>query len=251
MCALTLPDRTTKPRSYGITSIQDKGLNTGELENILKDFHPFVDIAKMSIGTAYLTPRIEEKLKLYQQYDVIVYFGGTLFEKYYYQNKLEEYLNYLKTHNIKWIEVSNGTTDISLDERTELIQDLSDNFNILAEVGCKDSHVNLPPSEWMKEIQSLIEAGANFVITEGRGSGTAGIYNENGTIRTDLISDIISKIDTKKLIFETPKSKHQNYMINHVGTNVNLGNILPHDVLLVETQRVGLRNETFFLGQND
>ncbi len=247
MCALDLPERTSKPRKYGITSIQDVGLNVGELNQILNDYHSFIDIAKMGVGTAYLNPVLSQKLELYQEHDVNVYFGGTLFEKFYYQDKMDAFIDFLSEYGVGYIEISNGTLDIDLNKRSELIQTLGQQFNVLAEVGCKDSSVNLPPSKWMEEIETLLNAGASYVITEGRGSGTAGIYNQNGTIRTDLISDIISKMDSKRLIFETPKAKHQNYMINQVGCNVNLGNINPHDVLLLETQRRGLRNETFFL----
>ena len=50
-----------------------------------------------------------------------------------------------------------------------------------------------------------------------------------------------------RLIFEAPTAKSQMYFINMIGANVNLGNVVPRDVVLLETQRRGLRNETFYL----
>lgn len=247
MSLLNLPERTSKKRSHGLTSIQDVRLSIGEQENILKDFEPFVDIAKIGVGTAYVNPLIQEKIDLYHKSNVVTYFGGTLFEKFYYQNKIEDYLSFLDSKNVGWIEISNGTVDISLEERSNLIRKLAKNFNILAEVGCKDSNVTMTPSEWIQEISGLLDAGANYVITEGRDSGTAGIYDKTGAMRTDLISDIILEVDTERIIFEAPKSSDQMYLINHIGSNVNLGNVSPYDLLLLEAQRLGLRNETFFV----
>jgi phosphosulfolactate synthase len=37
------------------------------------------------------------------------------------------------------------------------------------------------------------------------------------------------------------------FFINQIGANVNLGNVKPEDVLILEAERCGLRSETFFL----
>ena len=38
----------------------------------------------------------------------------------------------------------------------------------------------------------------------------------------------------------------QEYFINKLGCNVNLGNIAPNDVIPLETLRLGLRSDTFY-----
>jgi phosphosulfolactate synthase len=83
------------------------------------------------------------------------------------------------------------------------------------------------------------------VITEGRDSGTSGIYRPSGELRDGLIHDIIKNTNAEKLIFEAPSTKLQMYFINLLGANVNLGNIAPQDVLILEAQRQSLRSETF------
>ena len=59
-----------------------KGLSIEEAKNFLSIAHPHVDILKLGFGTAFVTPNLEEKIKVYQSYDIPVYFGGTLFEAF-------------------------------------------------------------------------------------------------------------------------------------------------------------------------
>jgi phosphosulfolactate synthase len=242
---LTLPERTEKNRTYGLTSIHDVHLTIGQTETILKDYSIFLDYAKFGVGTAYVTPNLKEKIRLYKEFDVIPYFGGTLFEKFYADDKFDKFLLFMSNNNIETIEISTGTIDIPLEERMELVSKLCKDFNVLTEVGSKDAELIMAPSQWINEINSLLNAGANYVITEGRNSGTAGIYRTTGEMRTGLVEDIILQCDVNKIIFEAPNTSAQMHFINKIGANVNLGNIKPEDLLLLETQRVGLRSETF------
>lgn len=244
---LDLPLRPDKPRKKGITAIHDVFLTVGQLEDILVDYSEFLDISKFGVGTAYITRKLDKKIKLFHEYGVKPYFGGTLFEKYYVNNKVDEYLKFLDKHNITILEVSTGTIDISLENRIELVERLSKNFTVLTEVGSKDADTIMSPSEWIYEINSLMEAGAKYVITEGRNSGTAGIYRPSGEMRTGLIEDILRSCDVDSIIFEAPTPKAQMHFINRVGSNVNLGNVNPMDLLLLESQRLGLRSETFYI----
>lgn len=165
---LKLPQRTTRKRTYGITSIMDLGLPVDQLSSILKDYSDFIDFAKLGIGTAYITPNLTKKILLYQAYNVTPYFGGTLFEKCYYQNKITELTRFLKDNNVDWIEISCGTLDIPLKVRLNLIQDLKHEFNILAEVGSKNVIKKMSTDEWINEISLLLDAGSRYCITEGR-----------------------------------------------------------------------------------
>lgn len=244
---LQLPNRTSGRRTYGLTSIVDFGTPIGELKHILDDYSHYIDIAKLGIGSAYVTPNIKEKINLYKQYDIQPYCGGTLFEKCFQQNKVQEYLTYVKDLGIEIVEVSNGTLDISLSDRLQLISQIKNDFQVIAEVGSKDTECDMPISEWRREIKILLEAGCQYVITEGRDSGTAGIYDQSGSIKSDLIHELLKDIDYRKIIFEAPSHKHQMYFINEIGSNVNLGNVKLADVLLLEAQRCGLRSETFNL----
>lgn len=248
---LRLPKRTSGIRTYGLTSVADFGTPMGELKNILSDYSHLIDIAKIAIGSAYVTPNLQGKIDLYKEHNIKPYCGGTLFEKCYYQNKIPEYLTYLRDLGIEWVEISNGTLDIPLRERLQLVSQLKKDFHVVGEVGSKDPNQEMSISEWAEEIQLFLDAGCDYVITEGRDSGTAGIYEKCGSIKSDLIQQLLQAIDSKKIIFEAPTPKHQMYFIKEIGPNVNLGNVKLQDVLVLEAQRCGLRSETFYLEEHE
>lgn len=247
MSFLTLPRRTPKPRHYGLTSVHDISMTVGELQHILADQHEFVDIAKLGIGTAYITPRLREKIALYQESGVEVHFGGTLFEKFYHFASVDDYKRYMEQMGVHWCEISSGTLDIPLDERVQLVKNLSQNFVVIAEVGNKDEQHVMPAEQWIQEIHALLEAGCRYVVTEGRASGNAGIYHPNGEVKSDLIEEILRTVDPRQIIFEAPVPKMQATFTKQVGANVNLGNVALRDLLFVESLRNGLWSETFFL----
>ena len=46
------------------------------------------------------------------------------------------------------------------------------------------------------------------------------------------------------MLFEAPRKDQQVWFVRRMGTDVNLGNIVPDDVLSLETIRLGLRADT-------
>jgi phosphosulfolactate synthase len=102
----------------------------------------------------------------------------------------------------------------------------------------------MAPYVWVEQIERDLEAGAWKVIAEARESGTAGIYRANGEPRTGLIEEIAHSIDTDRVVFDAPQHPQQVWLLKHFGTECNLGNIAPADVLSLETLRLGLRSDT-------
>src|SRR3954465_12018223 len=101
-----LPDRNAKPRNAGITMVMDKGLSVNEAKNFLSVSYPHVDIIKLGFGTSYVTPNLTEKLEVYAESGIPIYFGGTLFEAFLIRNQFEDYINTCKQYNISYMEVS-------------------------------------------------------------------------------------------------------------------------------------------------
>jgi len=95
-------------------------------------------------------------------------------------------------------------------------------------------------------IENELASGAWKVICEARESGTVGVFRPNGEIRSGLIDEIADQIPVEHLIFEAPRKEQQCWFIKKFGTNVNLGNIEPGEVISVETLRLGLRSDTLF-----
>lgn len=244
---LDLPERHEKPRRSGLTAITDVGIAMGEMKNILEHYSDFIDLAKLGIGSAYIEPRLTEKIALFAECGIPVYFGGTLFEKYYHQQRLPDYFEFLHANRIDWIEISEGTIEIGMPEILSLIWKLKDDFTVLVEVGKKKESENFSDDEWIRRIQDALYAGCSYVVLEGRNTAEAGLYNSKGELNMALIQRVKSEVQLEKIIIEAATAKSQNQIINIFGTNVNLGNVFARDLLILESQRMGLREETFYL----
>ena len=105
----------------------------------------------------------------------------------------------------------------------------------------------MPISQICEDIIIDLENGAEKVIIEGRESGkNIGVYNNEGNIMDKKVDAILEGIDHRQndIIWEAPHQHQQASFIRRFGSNVNLGNILPRDILGLEALRQGLRYET-------
>jgi len=238
------PSRTRRPRESGLTHVLDKGMSLADVEGMLEVAEPYVDIVKFGWGTSVVTENLEAKIALCQRRGMDIYCGGSLFELALQRGKVDEYTAYLKDRGIRLLEVSDGVIELPLADKLRYIERLARDFKVLSEVGSKDEAVVVSPTRWVKQIKAELDAGAWKVITEGRESGTVGLYRGSGEIRTGLIDEIETQLDTSRLMFEAPQKAQQVWLIKHFGPNVNLGNIPPGEVVALETMRQGLRADT-------
>ena len=241
-----LPKRTDKPRNKGITLALDKGFSVRQAEDFCEATSNYTDIVKLGWGTSLVTQDLRQKLDVYKSYNIPVYFGGTLFEAYVLRDELDKYVKLLQDYDIEYLEVSNGTIWLSDNRKNEIIRTLSQDFTVLSEVGSKNPDDIIPPYKWVKMIEAELEAGAWKVICEAQESGTVGVFRPNGEIRSGLIDEIADQISIEHLLFEAPNKDQQVWFIKKFGSNVNLGNIQPAEVISVETVRLGLRSDTLF-----
>lgn len=239
-----LPDRSQKPRDTGITLVLDKGYSVRQAEDFCEICADHVDVVKLGWGTSYVTPNLEKKLAVYRSAGIPVYFGGTLFEAYLLRNQLDAYRRLLDKYGMTTLEVSNGTVWISDERKQEIIHQLSKDYTVYSEVGSKNPNEIIPPYKWVNIIKAELAAGSQKVICEARESGTVGVFRPNGEVRSGLIEEITDQISVNKLIFEAPQKQQQVWFIKKYGTNVNLGNIQPEEVIPLETLRLGLRGDT-------
>jgi phosphosulfolactate synthase len=222
----------------------DRGLSVAEVDNLLEVAGASVDIVKLGWGTALVTANLRPKLERYAAHDIPVVLGGTLTELAIRQGRVDGLVAWLAELGLRHVEISDGTITIDADVKRELIERLSSSFTVLSEVGSKDAEFIMAPYIWVEQIERDLEAGAWKVIAEARESGTAGIYRANGEVRTGLIDEIAHAIDTDRLIFDAPQQRQQVWLLKRFGTECNLGNIAPGDVLSLETLRLGLRSDT-------
>lgn len=230
----------------------DRGLSVAEVGGLLEVAGASVDIVKLGWGTALVSANLQPKLERYAAAGIPVVLGGTLTELAIRQGRVEGLISWLRELGLHHVEVSDGTIAIEPQVKRELIERLAGEFTVLAEVGSKDADFIMAPYVWVEQIERDLQAGAWKVIAEARESGTAGIYRADGEVRTGLIDEIAHAIDPERLIFEAPMREQQVWLLRRFGSECNLGNIAPADVLALETLRLGLRSDTverFALGE--
>jgi len=243
--ALSLPDRSDKPRVSGYTSVLDKGTPPSQLDDELSLCGAYVDMAKLGWGTGLLTPRLSEKVEVYRRHGAELCLGGTLFELCYLRGELDRYEALVAELGLAVVEVSNGTLEIDERAKLRVIERFAAQYRVFSEVGSKDAAAIVSPARWVKAIKAELAAGADKVILEGRESGSAGMYRGSGEIRMGLIQEILDAgISPDQLLFEAPQKHQQVWFIETIGPEVNLANIPLSEVLSLETLRLGLRADT-------
>jgi len=241
-----LPFRENKPRAKGFTMVMDKGLSLGEAEQLIASSGHLVDFVKLGFGTSFITNSLKEKIRFYKKSGIMVYFGGTLFEAFLVRNAIEDYISVCRNFDINYVEISDGSISMPHELKLEMIADFSHHFTVLSEVGSKQADVVLSDDEWVRQMNLELEAGSSIVIAEAREGGNVGIYDHSGKPKDELIQLIRTNTDEDKIMWEAPNKTQQVWFIKQFGTNVNLGNISPGEVISLETLRLGLRGDTFF-----
>ena len=239
-----LPERTTKPREYGITMVMDTGLSIREVEDFISVCGDYVDIVKFGWGTTYVTPNLKDKIRAYDQAGIPTYFGGTLFEAFIVRDQFDDYRKILDKYDMSYAEVSDGSIELEHEVKCEYVRKLTEQVTVLSEVGSKDVEKIMPPYKWIQLMQAELDAGAWKVIGEAE-SGNVGLFRSTGEVRSGLVQEILTKIPAEKIIWESPQKSQQVWFIKLLGANVNLGNIAPKEVIPLETIRLGIRGDTF------
>jgi phosphosulfolactate synthase len=242
---LDLPARTAKPRGTGITHVLDRGFPLAQSADLLAMSEPYVDVWKLGWGISYLDPNLAAKLQLLAARGVLASPGGTLLEIAWAQGRATEFFDWARGCGFPCVEVSDGTVPMDRAAKRELIAEAARHFIVLAEVGPKDPRVHMTPAQWAQALSHDLEAGATWVLAEGRASGTAGIYDASGTVREDVIAALVSVTDPDFLVFEAPQERQQAWFVRRFGPDVNLANVHPADVLGLETLRLSLRADTY------
>lgn len=241
---LTLPERTSKPRRTGISQVLDNGISLAETEQRLAAAANFIDVWKFGWGTAYIDPALDAKLDLLAEHGVLACPGGTLLEIAWRRGVAGQYLDWAEAAGFGAIEVSCGSVAMTRAVKDTLIGRAVERFTVLTEVGSKDPSVAVSPSQWAMDAAADREAGAHWVVTEGRESGTVGLFSAEGDVRRTVVDAVVASVGLEVVLFEAPQRAQQAWLIQQFGPNVNLGNIGIADALAVETLRLGLRSDT-------
>ncbi len=245
---LKLPARATKPRSRGITHVLDSGLTPDGTRSFLGHAGHLVDIVKVGWGIGYIDPCLPDKIALCAAHSCTVSLGGTLLEVAAMQDRVAELRDWALAVGISHVEVSDGLCALPPGRKQALIRELAADFAVLAETGAKEGGYPPTPADWGEEMVRDLDAGASWVIAEGRESGTVGLYRADYAIVAELVEAIARSVPVDKVIFEAPRKNQQAWFVRQFGADVNLGNVAPASVLALETLRLGLRADTVSAG---
>lgn len=242
---LNTPKRPAKPRNSGLTHVLDKGHTLSETQDLLSYVGTLIDVWKFGWGTSYLDPAVESKVAVLHEANIKACTGGTLLELAWHQGCTAELFKFAAEVGFDCLEVSNGATDMPLCDKRKLIsQARKHGFEVMAEVGSKDANNTMTPADWIDEIEGDMAAGANWIVAEGRESGTVGLYDESGAVRQSLLEVLMQSDHASKIIYETPRGSQQDHLLRELGHGVNLGNIATNEVMSLEALRLGLRADT-------
>ena len=230
--------------------VLDKGLGLETAESLMNISGDYVDYLKFGWGTSIVHDReiVRAKVEMYKSHSITPYTGGTLFELAYMNDKLNEFFQEAHDLGFPAIEISDGSTNITHEEKIRCIKLAKDKgFEVLSEVGKKDPNLDkeLALDERIQYMQEELDAGSSLVIVEAREGGkNIGIFDGAGKAKEDEIDYILDNFDASRILWEAPNKDQQVFFILELGNDVNLGNISSDDITSLETLRQGLRGDT-------
>jgi phosphosulfolactate synthase len=240
---------TEKPRSNGRTMFIDWGLDMARVEGLMRLGGDYVDIVKIPIGTSRLYDEglLREKFEVYHRHGVLTYVGGGFIEHMYAiegMKSLGRMFEESKRVGFDILEISDNYIPLDKDERQNQIRmAIQQGLTVYGEVGSK--HEKTDAETLIRQADECFEAGAECVVLEGAE------LVENGEINGQLLGRITAGLDLAKAMIEVPGPwvsgvtwsmvyDLTKLLIKEVGPDVNLGNIMPDDIVHTEALRVGL-----------
>ncbi|MDG7011409.1 MAG: phosphosulfolactate synthase [Nitrososphaerota archaeon] len=236
-----------RPGESGKTMVLDRLAQP--LDDLLGLVGPYADIAKIGWGLPFL---VEEKalvarVRTYRHHGISVSNGGTLLEICVSKGKETAALGRLAGAGFDTVELSEGVIDIPWRVK-KAVADFahSRGFMLCVEVGRKNPKNQLSLEETASRVEQSLDLDPSLVIIEGRETGrSVGIYDGEGKVKWDWVTRLEETSRPQKLLFEAPMETQQTELIMHIGPQVNLGNVDLRSIGALETQRRGLRGDTF------
>ncbi len=243
---LVAAERSSKPRKSGLTMIADWGMSCGEQQDVLSVAAPFVDLAKIAVGIAALLERatLSRKIELYAARDILTFPGGQFLEYSVILHKTDEYMQACVEAGFTCIEVSDNLLEIDLDSKCELIRRAIEThgLRVLGEAGKKEglgTKVDLA-----EDTSRCLKAGAEWVFLEA-----ADFFV--GDIDEEELERIVERCGIDNVIFELPGPwiegvtlsdvhKITRWLLGRFGSEANIANLSPANVLKVEALRLGI-----------
>lgn len=208
-----------------------------------------VDIVEIGWGLplVWKEDALSSRIRYYKKNGIRVSTSGTLLEYAIFHNNLESTLRRVKKLGFDIAEISDGIIELSPEDKARVAKEVKTmGLDYIIAVGKKDPTSQLSPAETVSEIKESLALSPLKVILESRERGRGvGIYDENGNVKWNDLRMITNQVDQKEIIFEAPNEAQQASLILELGSEVNLGNIALTSIASLESERQGLRFDTF------
>ena len=217
-------------------------------ENI-PDLSEYISYVKIgwTLSMLLTEKNLSERIQRYKASGLPVSHGGTLMEMAVKKGKADDTLMRLKNAGFNIVEISEGVSEMPVKVK-ERIADFvhSNGMRLTVEVGKKNPRNQLSLEETVQKLNESVDLEPEFLIVEGRESGkSVEIFDDLGEIKWDWVNRILEECPKEKIMFEAPLERQQVELVIRIGANVNLGNVSFSSVAALETQRRGMRGDTF------
>jgi phosphosulfolactate synthase (CoM biosynthesis protein A) len=229
-------DRPSKPRTRGVTEIRGpyySVMGAHYLEDVLDTMGSHVDALKFAGGSFTLMPEraLRAILDTAHEHDVLVSTGGFV-EHVLTQGPeaVDRYIDECARIGFDIVEISAGFISIPTDDILRLVEQVQKaGLKAKPEVGIQfgAGGATTPgelEQEGTKDVGAAIEiahraldAGAYMVMIESEG-----ITEEVTTWRTDVVSEIVSRLGIEKVMFEAADPEVFGWYVKNYGPEVNL-----------------------------
>jgi len=241
---------SAKPREQGLTCVLDKYLGESGLRDLIAVAGPYIDVFKLTSLTSafYDEALLRRKIGLLRDAGIEVCPGGTCTEVMIWQKVYPDYLKRARVLGFSGIEISDGTIDMPDALRREAIGRAAEmGFRVFSEVGRKEWSPQTGLADLAADLKRDLAYGAEKVIVEAMEVGqSVGIMDADGHPSEEGIKTLLQAAGgPEKVIFEAPLRQQQELFIDRIGPAVNLGNIPPQEVLVVEATRRGTTGVPF------
>jgi phosphosulfolactate synthase len=244
-----IPERSTKPRTKGLTLARDYEIGYYEAQDWMESVGEFIDFIKIRhlftliapLDTNHLTMR---KIQLYKDNGVDVNPGGIVFEMAVASNKVDECFATLVDMGFTAVEISENIIDMELEEKLKYTKMAKDRgLKVLFELGDKYPEGPLDVDMAAGDVKELLNQGADLIILEKSlielSLGERGESPENYRIK-----ELVDKTGLEAIVFEAEAVPHQAWLFNTFGPDVNIGpNLEPNYIAKLEATRRTLSRE--------
>ena len=239
--------RPGKPRDVGLTMVVDWGLGPGAQSDLIETSAPFLDFAKVAVGISRLLANdvLKTKIRLYQEAGIEPFPGGQYLEYAQVQGKADLYLPAVAAAGYRWVEVSDNMAVVTHEWKLKMIRQAvsSHGLMVLGEVGRKEGlDAAIPMAD---DVKACLDAGSRVVLLEAAelvddDADTARQVEQ--AVEAGGLENVMFELPGPWISGVNPHDVHamRRTLVDRYGPEVNLGNVLPDDLMTLEAYRRGL-----------